>query len=168
MSLTVEDLRVLLRNYARLEQAAARMFLNWAAEESDPALRSTLEEFAEIEKTQAHALVMHLKEVGGELGNEPVPIESAINEYLVQIDRLPTLAQRLRFNYTVMSTLERPVVMQALLSSNPRTLELFHGILNNEDRILSWCDQTSAELGCASLDPRTIEDSGSVSAQALS
>ena len=156
MSLSIDDLKVLLRNYARLEQAAARMFLRWASEESNPENRATLEEFAEIEKKQALALVLHLKEVGGELGSDPVPLEDAINAYLDQIDRLPTLAERLRFNYTVMSTLERPVVMQALLSSNPRTLELFNGILNNEDRILSWCDRKSAELGCPWLDPKKL------------
>jgi hypothetical protein len=152
MTISIADLKELMRNYARLEQAGSRMFQGWAEQEPDPELKATLEEFAEIEKRQALALTLHLKELGGELGSAPVPLEEAINLYLIQIDRLPTLAERLRFNYTVMSTLERPVIMRALLSSNPKTLELFQGILQNEDRILSWCDQTATRLGCHQVD----------------
>ena len=152
MGILISDLKDLLRNYARLEQAGARMFNEWAKEATDPEMKSTLEEFAEIEKKQALALALHLKELGGEIGSAPLPLEDAINMYLEQIAQLPTLAERLRFNYTVMNTLERPVIMRALLASNPETLTLFQGILQNEDRILSWCDQTSARLGCHEID----------------
>jgi len=152
MSIPLSDLIALVRNYARLEQAAARMFLDWANQETNPDYRSTLEEFSEIEKKQALALTLHLKELGGELGSDPVPLEDAINAYLVQIGQLPTLAERLRFNYDVMSVLERPVIMRALLAANPSTLELFTKILNNEDRILGWCDETASQLGCDRVD----------------
>jgi hypothetical protein len=153
MGIAIKDLQDLLRNYARLEQAGARMFHDWSEEAIDPEMKSTLAEFAEIEKKQALALALHLKELGGgELGSAPLPIEDAIGLYLEQIGRLPTIAERLRFNYSVMSTLERPVIMRALLSANPDTLSLFQGILQNEDRILTWCDQTSSRLGCESVD----------------
>jgi hypothetical protein len=153
MSIALNDLTMLVRNYARLEQAAARMFLDWAHQETNPEYHAILIEFSEIEKQQALALVLHLKELGGgELGSEPVPLEDAINAYLLQINQLPTLGERLRFNYDVMSVLERPVIMRALLSANPSTLDLFNRILNNEDRILGWCDETATHLGCDHVD----------------
>lgn len=152
MGISDNDLIELLRNYSRLEQAAAGMFQGWASMDEDTQTKSTLAEFAEIEKSQALALMSHLRELGGELGTAPTTLEPAIVAYLKQIDRLPSLGERLRFNYMVMTTLERPVIMRALLSANPATLELFTSILNNEDRILSWCDRTATSLGYETLD----------------
>jgi hypothetical protein len=152
MGISNADLMELLRNYSRLEQAAAGMFQGWADASPPGSTKSTLLEFAEIEKQQAADLVAHLRELGGELGTAPTTMEAAIVAYLKQIERLPSLAEKLRFNYMVMTTLERPVIMRALLSANPSTLDLFTVILNNEERILSWCDQTASALGFPVLD----------------
>src|SRR5258707_9026468 len=117
MSLADEDLMMLLRNYGRLKQAGSRMFQRWSEEATDPEMKSTLTEFSEIEHQQANAIVLHLAKLEGKMSDGPVPLEEAINLYLDQIDVLPTLGERLRFNHTVMTTLERPVVMRALVES---------------------------------------------------
>ncbi len=154
MALTTNDLVTLLRNYTRLEQAAARMFRRWADDADDPEIRQTLLEFSEIEQQQAAAIALHLAELGGGKVTEgETPMEGAITSYLEQIDRLPTVGERLRFNHTVMSTLERPIVMRVLLSeTGVKTQELFNRILENEDRILGWCDATATRLGVEDID----------------
>jgi len=152
MGILIADLMELVRNYSRLEQAGARMFQGWADAEPGGEVKSTLLEFADIEKRQAAALIAHLRELGGDLGTDPAPLEGAIGAYLEQINKMPSLGEKLRFNYMVMTTLERPVIMRALLSANASTLKLFNEILDNEDRILSWCDETATAMGCAVLD----------------
>lgn len=148
MGLSRDDLLALLRNYTRLEQAAATMFGEWAQEATEPEMRETLLEFAEIEQRQAAMIATHFHELGGRMEAGPVPLEDAIQQYLRQVGMLSSLGERLRFNCFVMNTLERPVVMQALLeATSPKTLEMFKQILKNEDRILSWCDSTATELG---------------------
>ena len=153
--ITGDDLMMLLRNYCRLEQAAARMFKRWAETTSEQERddRATLFEFSDIESRQASAIARHMHELGGVMTDGPVPLEDAINKYLEQIDSLPTLGERLRFNYTVMSVLERPIVMRVLLDhTSPSTQALFESILENEDRILGWCDLRASELGIDDVD----------------
>jgi hypothetical protein len=163
MGISNSDLMELLRNYGRLEQAAAGMFQGWADAAPEGGIKATLSEFAEIEKQQAAALVAHLRDLGGDLGTAPTTMEAAIVAYLKQIERLPSLAEKLRFNYMVMTTLERPVIMRALLSANPSTLDLFNLILNNEERILSWCDETASSMGFPVLDMAKYYDAPSAS-----
>lgn len=152
MSLTTNDFLTLLRNYCRLEQEGSRMFKRWSEMATDPEMKSTLAEFAEIEKEQAGAIAKHLKELGGSMTDE-IPMEDAIVKYIDQIEKLPTLGHRLRFNHFVMSVLERPVVMRALVQAKSQeTKDLFEKILNNEDRILGWCDRTAAGLGIGEQD----------------
>lgn len=152
-SLTLPDLLMLLRNYCKLEQAAARMFGKWADEAEDADDAATLKEFAQIELHQASLIAAHMAELGGHMSDGAVPMQDAIDKYLMQIDSLPTLGERLRFNHTVMSTLERPIVMTVLLeSTGPSTQALFGKILDNEDRILGWCDSRATELGVDEVD----------------
>jgi hypothetical protein len=153
MSLADEDLMMLLRNYGRLEQAGSRMFRRWSEEATDSEMKATLAEFSEIEHQQANAIVLHLAKLEGKMSDGPAPLEEAINLYLDQIDVLPTLGERLRFNHTVMTTLERPVVMRALVEAKSQeTKDLFEKILDNEDRILTWCDATATRLGIDHVD----------------
>jgi hypothetical protein len=151
--ITTDDLLMLLRNYTRLEQAAARMFRRWAEQADSDDDRHKLLEFADIEQDQASRIALHLKELGGTMLDGDVPLEDAIGNYLEQIDSLPTLGERLRFNHTVMSTLERPMVMRVLLEyTQPSTQALFGHILDNEERILGWCDSRARELGVEEVD----------------
>lgn len=151
--LTDQDFMMLLRNYCRLEQEGARMFRRWAEQATDPEMKKTLTEFSEIETKQAGAIALHLKQLGGTMAEGEIPMEDAIVGYIKQIDQLPTLGERLRFNHTVMSVLERPVVMRALVQAKSQeTRDLFEKILQNEDRILSWCDATATRLGVTEVD----------------
>jgi hypothetical protein len=153
MPLSKEDLVNFLKNYARLETAGAKMFREWSHESDDPEVQATLKEFAEIELRQAGMIAEHVKDFGEEVGVERVPFQDSIESYLLQINSLDNLAQKLRYNYMVMSVLERPIVVRALLeSTNKKTLEMFEKILDNEDRILGWCDNTATRMGCEELD----------------
>jgi hypothetical protein len=151
--ITIDDLLMLLRNYTRLEQAAARMFRRWADEADEPADKKMLLEIGQIEQDQASAIALHMKELGAVMTDGDVPLTDAIEKYLAQIDSLPTLGERLRFNHTVMSTLERPIVMRVLLEYTAQsTQDLFSKILDNEDYILGWCDRRATELGVDEVD----------------
>ena len=98
-------------------------------------------------------IVQRLTELGGSMTEGPVTLEGAIDAYLDQIEALPGLREKLRFNYLVMSSLERPVAITVMLeASDPKTREMFETILANENRILGWCDETATAMGCPELD----------------
>jgi len=145
MPLSRDELLELLLNYWKLESTAAELFASWSDLAVEPDVKEKLIEWSKIEASQADAIGKRLLALGGSFG--PSSLEPAINTYLEQVGRFQTSAERLRFNYDVMSVLERPVFLsEALDGADPETLKLFEGILFNEDRILGWCDQKASEL----------------------
>ena len=151
--LTTEDCLCSCGIIAGWSRQGSKSFRDWSEFATEPSDQATLREFGTIEQQQATAIGAHLRELGGRMGDSTVPLEDAIQSYLVQVNRLPTLGERLRFNHTVMNTLERPIVMRVLLEHTGKsTQELFERILNNEDRILGWCDRRATELGVTEVD----------------